>query len=84
MAKPEQTVRRHFFSPSLLGAHRYHRGAMVLCALPGASPDGLLRRACPRKDADHRGTYSSPTPEMHRLPLRPRFIRIRRSDAVSV
>ena len=73
-----------FSHPRLAGAHRYTlRKRRVLCALPGASPDGRLQRACLQNDAGNRGTYSSPTPEVHRLPLRARFVRIRRGDSVS-
>ena len=70
--------------PRLAGAHRYTlRKRRVLCALPGASPDRRLQRACLQNDAGNRGTYSSPTPEVHRLPLRAQFVRIRPNDSVS-
>ena len=48
MAKPEQTVRRHFFSPRFLGAHRYTIAERWYCApcrgrLPTGSCGGLVR-----------------------------------------
>ncbi|MBR0093495.1 MAG: hypothetical protein IJP92_17550, partial [Lachnospiraceae bacterium] len=62
------SIESYYTHPRLAGAHRYTlRRRRVLCALPGASPDGRLQRACLRNDAGSRGAYISPTPEMHRL-----------------
>ena len=53
MTKPEQTVRRHFFSPRFLGAHRYTIAERWYCApcrgrLPTGACGGL---ACGKMQA---------------------------------